>query len=89
MGNADPELALGGRKRIFLRTTVSVVGITSHTTADVWPDANGHGVTIVEKGRSGLARWKCSCGATMGGQWCSSPEEAAKRASRHLEDAIT
>jgi hypothetical protein len=49
----------------------------------VWESRSDHEVTVVERGN--LARWKCSCGASMGGQWCKSSAEAEKRASRHLD----
>lgn len=38
-------------------------------------------ITIVTSGS--LARWKCSCGASSGGRWFRSVEEAEKRAKGH------
>jgi len=32
-------------------------------------------------------RWKCSCGASSGGRWYRSLEEAMKAAYRHLDRA--
>jgi Ser/Thr protein kinase RdoA (MazF antagonist) len=45
-------------------------------------EAVAHAVKIVET-TWGSARWKCSCGASAGGQWSRSATEALKKAERH------
>jgi hypothetical protein len=42
-----------------------------------------HQTTIVPSGH-GSAMWKCTCGASSGGRWSGSEEEAQKSADRHL-----
>jgi hypothetical protein len=47
-------------------------------------DDSEHEVVIVEKAW-GAARWKCSCGASSGGRWSRSAEQALKAAGRHRD----
>lgn len=42
-----------------------------------------HHTSIVPSGH-GSAMWKCTCGASSGGRWARSKEEAQKAAARHL-----
>lgn len=65
------------------RRTIEPVSRTQDT-AETWGERSEHQITIVET-MNGSARWKCSCGATMGGQWARSAEEAVKRGQRHLK----
>lgn len=39
------------------------------------------------RGKHGLHRGTCSCGASSGGQWSCSPEEALKRGEKHKAQA--
>ena len=43
----------------------------------------GHQTTVVPSGH-GSAMWECTCGASSGGRWSRSEEEAQKAADRHL-----
>ena len=49
-------------------------------------DVEEHVVTIVplNPSRPGSARWKCTCGASTGGKWLRSEQEAQKAADRHI-----